>query len=344
MAAAVKPTLAIVGPVLLVVVGLELRRTGVRVRTYMIWTLAGFAAAAAIVVHFLMAHQSVQAFYFDLTQVIPHYMTLAKHSWGYIAARILQKYFFAYISMAVAIAVLQRRKLHWEDTALLMGVLFGLVNYFGQGKGYPQHRYTTEVFLAIWATPIVFSALRDRGAARAIGWVAVSYLVLFFVPDMLVQTRTWPAYDNFSAYLERDLRQLGTDRLQNNVQCLDIVDGCLTALFHLQIVQATGSTGDLLLFQPKPAPVVDWAHGKFWKVMQDNPPPVLVMSNWWYGGVRNFNKVDAWPQFADYLHKNYVLTGQRNFLPHDEVTSNAGSNPDAPAYRIYILRGSPLLQ
>jgi hypothetical protein len=150
MAAAVKPTLVIVGPALLVVVCLELRRRGVRLWSYILWTLVGFAAAAAILVHFLVAHQSTQAFYFDLTRVIPHYMTLAKHTWGYMMVRPLQKYFFAYISLAFAIAVLRRGKLHWEDTALLLGILFGLVNYFGQGKGYPQHRYTTEVFL-LWS-------------------------------------------------------------------------------------------------------------------------------------------------------------------------------------------------
>ena len=110
------------------------------------------------------------------------------------------------------------------------------------------------------------------------------------------------------------LPALGSDSLQHNVQCLDLVNGCLTALYHLRLIQNTGTTGDLLLFSPRPGPAVDFYHDWFWRQEQAHPPDVVVLGNeWYFDYLVSGNKLDAWPRYAAYLRSNYVPVISRSF-------------------------------
>ena len=139
------------------------------------------------------------------------------------------------------------------------------------------------------------------------------------------------------------MRVLGVERLQNQVQCMDIVDGCLSALYHLKIVQSTGSTGDLLLFQPISAPPVEAARADYWRTLQSRPPSLIVMSNWHFNGERDFHKIDTWPEFARFLAENYTQVEQRDFPAPDVIAASPGGNPPWPAYRLYARRASAIV-
>jgi hypothetical protein len=160
----------------------------------------------------------------------------------------------------------------------------------------------------------------------AITGLAVGVLVL--VP-LYTQTtlRTYPV-NLFTPALEDDLNRMGSDHLQNKVQCLDLIDGCLNALYHLRIVQSTGSMGDLLLFAPDKGPVVDYYRREFWNSLVKNPPSVIVLSNEWFNREPTFDKLNEWPQFSGYLAGNYKLVISRQF---DEEAHHA--------YRIYVRHG-----
>ena len=161
--------------------------------------------------------------------------------------------------------------------------------------------------------------------------------MVFYVPRNLYWIHSQIAHDDFSSYLEADLQQLGPDGLQHEVQCLDIVSGCLNALYHLQIVQSTGSTGDLLLFLPQDAPEVERARTAFWAAIRKSTPEVYVLVNWQFGVTRRtFAKVDTWPQFADTLQSQYVMVQQWDFPKGEKPFADKGGDPDMPAYRIYV--------
>ena len=67
----------------------------------------------------------------------------------------------------------------------------------------------------------------------------------------------------------------------------------------------------------------------FWDDMHSNPPQVIVLSNQWLGHPNSFDKLNAWPQFRDYLNSAYTL----------DVSRNTGSLYGyVLAYRIYVLR------
>jgi hypothetical protein len=351
LAVSIKPTVALAGPVLLLYGLWKLRREAIPIRTYLLWGIAGFFGAIAIVALFLVAHGSTDAFFHQLTTVIPHYSSLDPVPWSKMAALSLQKSLFALALLALgAAALLRDTPQRWEQNVVLLCTGFGALSYFAQHKGFSQHRYTFIAFLALWSCIQLTIALDGKGTqrrvtvAKGIGLLTIVFFFLYVLPRDLATIRRSPQYDNFTRYLEHDLNQIGPSGLQGNVQCFDIIDGCLTALFHLQILQNTGSTGDLLLFQPIAAPAVVQARENFWSAIGPHPPQVYIISNWQFGSrVRNFNKVETWPAFTKSLNTDYVFVMQREFRPLRPPTSASGTNPNIPGYRIYVRKDSPLL-
>lgn len=336
MAASIKPSVVPFGPCALLIAWIHLWKVGMRRVGYLLWPVAGFAAATAIVIGFLVRYGAVHAFLFDLLHVLPQYVTLARPSWVLLIRQSMQPHIALFAVLAIVAAFVTRQRQGWEGAVLLLGVLLGLLSYYGQHKGFTQHRYTLQAFVLLWASLQLTLALRAEGAGK---WLAAAgfLTVILYLPRPLYWIWTWKPYDYYSQFLEQDLTQLGPERLQHEIQCLDIVDGCLNALYHLKIEQTTGATGDLLYFLPRHDAVVENARESYWKSLQTNPPAVFVMSNWQFGEQdRNFHKVDTWPEFAAFLRSNYTYTIQREFRPDQLPMSHPGMESEYPAYRIYV--------
>lgn len=343
LAATIKPTVAVFGPPALLFALRQLRREGVRAQAYVLWALGGGAVAGLLVLRLLVHFDSMGAFVHLLREAVPHYAGITHPAWWKMLAWTLQSSLWLYIAFVLlALGFTAHRLWNWEQTTLLLGIATGLVNFYVQHKGFFIHRYTTIVFVFLWATIQLVPALRSRGAARVFAFAALAVLLLN-LPRNLQRIRTQPNYDYFSSDLEGDLERLGPNRLQGKVQCLDIVDGCLNALFHLQIVQSTGSTGDLLLFL-QPAGAVLEARTRFLQAVNRDPPEVYVLSNWEFGGTtRTYHKIDAWPAFREMLATQYVLVSQREFPIGGTPAETVGIDTNSPGYRLYVRRGSPLL-
>lgn len=336
MAASVKPTLVFAGPVLFLLALLRLRREALKLTPYVLWILTGWFVSVGVVLWFLLSHGSLQAFIYDLTVIIPHYATIAGATWPEMLRTTLPRPLFVYIAFALASLFTYRAWSNWEHAALLCGIAFGLVNFYGQHKGFGQHRYTTNAFVILWATIQLMMALRQPGLARWIAATGLLYLTAVNTPNDVIWIRRYASVDQFTSYLEGDLRSIGPAKLQRSVQCLDLVDGCLTALYHLKIIQSNGSTGDLLLFLPQHYWVVENARATFLSDIQRRPPRVIVLSNAPFQGARTFGIVSAFPQMADILAQQYVLTTQRDFC--EAAASHPGLDSNCPAYRIYQLK------
>ena len=127
-----------------------------------------------------------------------------------------------------------------------------------------------------------------------------------------------------------------------------MVYGCLNALYHLQLVENTGFTGDLLLFSPVPGPAVDYWRKRWADEAITNPATVIVLTNEYFQGrgVNSFDRIDNWPDYARYLRANYTEVVARSFP--DERGKEAGIRQQelggANAYRIYLHNGSALLR
>jgi hypothetical protein len=339
MAATVKPTTPPLGVVLLAMAAWHIRRKGESVAPYLWYSIAGAAVGGGIVLSFLLRHHALHAFIETARMVLPFYAALEPASIGMLLRYLPKKVEVVMLPFVLAVALPEKQWRNWERYALLLGVAFGLVSYLAQGKGYDYHRYPFTAFLLLWMTTELTLAMRTTGWRRWVGVAGLSAGILFGAPLYLYHADQLHADSDFVS-LESDLASMGASRLQHQVQCMDMVQGCYTALYHLKVVQSTGVMGDALLFATEKSPVVDYYREQYWKQLTSNPPAVIVLTNEWFSHQSTFDKINQWPSFSSYLRDNYQLVIARNFDQQSGQLYRTQSTDRA--YRIYLRKGVSL--
>ena len=327
MATAVKPTIAPLGLLLLLMAALELRKRGVRAVPFVVYGVVGAGAPTVLFVEFLLHYRALGAFFAMNREVTSYYAHLYRVGFASLLRECLPRPMRLLVPFGLAAVAMNPDRRNWERWALALGVTFGAFSYFVQGKGYYYQRYPLIAMTLLWFAIELSIAARRRGFARAIGVAGLAVGIFGLTPLFAARARTVFYSNIFTETLEADLRQIGVAGLQHNVQCLDMVDGCMNALYHLKIVQQTGMTGDNLLFAPDASyAVVRQARREFWDGLVARPPDVFVISDEQFMDAASFDKLERWPQFAQYLAEHYDLYCARSF-------------PIAVAYRIYVRKG-----
>jgi hypothetical protein len=331
MASSIKPTVAPMGFVLLLMAWWTLRKRGEAAACWVWSGLAGAGIAGAIVFGFLFHYHAAGAFFAISRSITPYYASLHQLSLAKMWRLSLPRVALLMLPFALAVALAERQWRNWERWALLLGVAFGAISYFAQGKGYAYHRYALVAFLLLWMALELTLAMRREGWRKGVGIAGMALGALVMAPTYAHRVLLIHPVNQYTESLEGDLTRLGGERMQRQVQCFDVVYGCFNALYHLKLVQNTTSMGDLLYFSPVPSPVVDDARAQLWKQLSSNPPAVVVLSNEWFNEPNNFDKIKQWPQFAAWLNANYTMAVSREF----EMEQHH-------AYRIYLRNGATL--
>ncbi|HEX6774009.1 MAG TPA: hypothetical protein VF126_18375 [Acidobacteriaceae bacterium] len=331
MAGSIKPTALPLGACLLGLALWDIRQKHERIACYLWLSLLGVSMAATIVAVFLFRYHAFGALVAISQRLTPYYAGMERINFHLLLRFSLPIAAYVLLPFAIAVAFAEKYCRSWEYWAILLGGAFGLTSYMVQGKAYAHHRYTFVAFTLLWIALELTQAIRKSGWVKAVaiaGMVTGSMVLAPIYTRLLFQ---FHPMNLFAPALESDLRRLGTDQLQNKVQCLDLVDGCYNALYHLGIVQSTGWMGDLLLFAPGKSPVVDFYRHAFWNSTVKNPPDVFVLSNEWFNQTPTYDKLDQWPAFARYLAENYKVIVSREF----DAELHHG-------YRIYVRNGISL--
>ena len=328
MASSIKPTAVPLGACLLGMMLWDMKKKGDSVAAYVWSSLLGVSIAAAIVAAFLIPHDAAGALIEISKRLPPYYAGMERINFHLLLRFSLPIAAYVLLPFAIAVVSAERYRRNWEFWAILLGAAFGAFSYFVQGKAWPYHRYTFVAFLLLWIALELTHAMHKSGWVKVVAITGISVGSLVLVPIYTRLVLQVHPVNLFTPALESDLSRLGADRLQNKVQCLDLVDGCYDALYRLRIVQSTGLMGDLLLFAPDKSPVVDFYRDQFWNNVIRNPPTVFILTNEWFNQAPTFTKLNEWPQFANYLEKNYKLVISREF----DAEYQHG-------YRIYVRNG-----
>ena len=282
MAATIKPTISPLGFALLLLAYWALRKERLPAAPYLVAGCAGAAIAAAIIVAFFLRYNSFAAFYEISRTVTVHYASLHRESLGFMLRTMLPKVATVLLPFALLAAIAGRQWNSWERNALLLGALFGAFSYFAQGKGYGYHRYPFTAFIVLWESIELTLAMRRERWIKGRGFAGMAVGVFLMVPAYAYRLAGVHPVNEYAPTLESDLNRLGGDRLQGQVQCFDMVDGCFNALYHLRLVQATTALGDTLYFSREANPTVDRYRAEILNQLSRNPPQVIVVSDEWY--------------------------------------------------------------
>jgi hypothetical protein len=327
MAMLMKPTVAPFAVVALLFTYFAIRQRAQSPSGYLLYSLAGFGIAGAILLSFLLP-DSLGPFLFLERKAIPYYSNFAPATWGYLLKNSLPASVLFLIPLGILLAAVNRNRADWEIWSIRAAVVLGALSYFMQRKGYTYHRYSLLAFALLWFSIECAIAMKGNGWLRNLGVIGIALALIVVLPRNVNLLRHMRHdRDPLTDQLELDLRRLGGSSLQNQVQCLDLVTGCYSALYRLGIMQSTGVMGDLAFFGPDDGNIVPYYRQIFWDELQKNPPKVVVLSSEWFGKKYSFNKLNAWPQFRDYLNSAYTLEVSRRFGSFDG---------NVLAYRIYV--------
>ena len=351
LAVSIKPSFLPLPMAVLALALAVLRRRRQPVLAAALAAVLGWVAIFGLTLGFLLRAGVLRDFVFVLRTVTPAYVGLASRiGWRELLAHALPHSGWAFLLLSVPLGVAnwrQQGQWSWKQWALLLGVVFGLLSYLVQHKGFSHHRYALCTFAYLLASIEVFRAFRLRGWARPFA-AAVLLLMLASIPHALRVAATWSGSSDLELSLEHDLDRMGgAAALQDKVQCFDLVYGCLNALYHEQIVENTGFTGDLLFFPKVDGPATEYYRERYWRAEERDPPSVIVLSNGELMQPNSYSRLERWPEFASYLAANFVEVADRRFRDELFGTHEKDRSPLPPAeqdgYRIYVRRGSALL-
>ena len=232
-----------------------------------------------------------------LGYLVPYYLRLGRPSswafyqwyvWVPIAAG-------AGLSMAHA-AVARRFAVRHAIAAL--GVAYGLVHYFGQGKGWEYHLYPLAAFAGLLAFAELGGALAHH---RALGAPLVASLVLTLI--LLAQRGVDAASAGWIRDKEGTVREVTRDLAgltpEDTVQVLDTTDGGLHALLRMRVRQPTRFLYDFHFFHDENAPAIRALRAELMRGLAARPPRFVILFDrgWPSGGperLARFPELESW--------------------------------------------------
>jgi hypothetical protein len=310
----------------------QLRKGWVR---YLAGAVAGFAVPVVVAGWWLVAHGALGDFIAANRGLVAYHASLGRRPFAALVVGSFPTLLLVVAVPALPVMVKEKAWRTWWGKVFGAGVVLGAASYVLQGKGFPYHRYPTEAFLLLLCGWLLVTGLQAKGWMR---WAAVAGLVggaLWLAPSSV-----WIAghYDwrnqEFNQMLGADLTRLGGEKLDGQVQCVDMTSGCLNTLYNMDLVQSTGYLYDCYLFQPTQTPVSEAYREGFWKAMEANPPEVMVVTDQeCFSLGHSWDLPLRWPEFAQLLRTNYKLVEQRT--PPDRIAW--WRHPVEPnSYRLYL--------
>jgi hypothetical protein len=351
IAATVKPSIIFLAPCVLCLQVVMLHRRRRPFLAHAISGLIGLFTPILLVFAWLYRQHIVPDFLHTVSHLVPYLLLLGTRSYPHLIAHTFSSVMLPLVLLWLPIVILKKNWITWERAAMMIAVLFGLISFYMQKRGFAYHRYPSEAFLLILIA-IDFTKTLQEGTPRLRLRFSASENLLprlafigilagvFWVAGGSTAHALWQDWRNqeFDTMLRQDLTRFGGQKLTGRVQCLDVSDGCPTALYNMNLTQSTGHLYDCYLFYDQPNAERDRIREQFWREITKNPPALFVVSSndcesWPQRPGYNYQKMSRWPQFNDYLNANYHIYVER--IPPHMV--NSGSSPSKPVgYRIYV--------
>ena len=292
-----------------------------------------FAAPLIAMAAFLIREHALHAFLFIVRDLLPFHASMARRSLFFLLNHSIAP-IQIFIPPWLFLLICARSWRRPQTIALLAAIACGLFSYIAQGRGYPYHRYPVLAFLLLAMFMEFFSACRRNTLNCAIGILSLLGLILVTAPVAAVKSARYDwRNQEFITMLESDLDQQGGSQLSGHVQCLDTTSGCINTLYRMRLVESTGFIYDCYFFAPSQTPSTEHLRDRFLAEFEAARPQIIVLTDQFcFGGARDFNKIENWPQFNNYFTQNYALIAERR-PPH--LVKWASRTEQPTAYRIY---------
>jgi hypothetical protein len=294
----IKPHAAALAAGLLVAVLVLARRGGIAPWAPMARFAAGLALIPLLVVAWVGARGALGAWsrlVFDY--LLPLYSRLGRpaewtfyrwHVWLALGAGAL-------LSLGAALA---RGRLGTRHALAALGLLYGLVHFFGQGKGWEYHLYPLAAFAAVLLFAEVGRLAGERRplAAAPLAACAMTAVALLAVKGVEASDAAWvAAKERRVAAVARVLD--GRLAPGDTVQALDTTEGGAHALLRLRARQPSRFVYDFPFYHDAGTPTIRGLRAELIRDLDASPPRFVVLfeHGWPAGG---YERVERFPELA----------------------------------------------
>lgn len=311
---------------------LHLSRQRVSIRPYLAHVVAGTALGWGIVLSYLLYEHSLGSFFRLEIRLVPLYSSMARMSYPEMA-HVLNAPGHLLPTLALGslflVALQPSLRRDTEQQLLLLSTILGAASFFLQHKGFFYHRRPFELFFFLWVGWVLTATLKEAQALK--GWTALCLMVLsaIYYPHLMASQH----YDITQLkQMQQDLTDLHANDRPGDVQCLDVIGGCLTNALRMHIIMATGYVNDFVFFMNSQDPRVNELRNDFLTKLKHANPRLLVLTNeqWPITDDHGYDKLKNWPEFNGFLMQHYNMSIERG-----------GETKYDRGYRIYTLKANP---
>ncbi len=352
-ACTIKPTAMVLPPLLLALIAGHLHRQGRLWKRHAALAVAGVLLPLLAMGAYLAEQHALIPFFDIMRHLAPYHASTWRLSTRALVLGSVSSVLLPVFCLWLPLFIAGKRWKYVEEQVLLMGFLFGVLSFYVQGRGYPYHRYPSEVFLLLLAATAFTDALgtntsgdgRSNMAALLCKGCAVGGLVfgtLVIVPRSLdnIAHFDW-RHDEFGQSLQADLTSLGGASLNRQVQCMEMAGGCITTLYRMQLAESTGFLYDCYLYPREDQAASHLAERDryrraFRQALLAHVPRVIIVSSDECGPPDfKYRKLARWPWIQSFLNDNYAVVRER--VP--ATMESWSGRPALPyGYRIYLLK------
>jgi hypothetical protein len=186
-----------------------------------------------------------------------------------------------------------------------LGIGYGLVHYFGQGKGWEYHLYPLAAFAAVLA----FSRLPAASARRNVlapALVASLALAVLLLGEKGVEASHASWIEDKRRAVEALTADLAGLAPGETVQVLDTTGGGIHALFRRRLREPTRFLYDFHFFHDETAPAIRALRGELMRGLAARPPArVVVFEEGW--PVARLDRLERFEELAAFLARSYTI-------------------------------------
>ena len=255
-----------------------------------------------------------------LGYLLPYYLRLGRPaSWAFHRWQVWLP-IAAAVGFSLAHAVRANRFTVRHAIAAL-GMAYGLVHYFGQGKGWEYHLYPLVAFAGLLAFAELGPALAHRRLLGSACAVSLTAALILMAQRSVERADTGWVRDK-EQVVGRLTRDLGALAPADSVQVLDTTDGGLHALLRMGVRQPTRFIYGFHFFHDEESPEIWALRAELMRDLSARPPRFVVLFDrgWPAGGPE---RLARFPELERWLAANY----------------RAG--PSGPGYTVHEKRRDP---
>ncbi len=209
------------------------------------------------------------------------------------------------VTLSLGTAAL-RGRLTTRHTLALVGLAYGLLHFFGQGKGWEYHLDPLAAFAAVLLFAEMGRLVEERRSLAATPLVVSAALAVVLLAARGVEAgdAAWIAAKErrVSAVVGELEGRLGPG---DTVQVLDTTDGGIHALLRLRAVQPSRFLYDFHFYHDADAPTIRKLRAELVAALDARPPRFVVLfaQGWPAGG---YERVGRFPELAERLARYHI--------------------------------------